>query len=68
VKRVAQKAEHLTSEEAEALRELARPSLTSRTISEKVLKRLIKLGYAVDKSTGPEVTLLGKSHLLPPQR
>jgi hypothetical protein len=37
-------------------------------ISEEVLNRLIKLGYAVNTSTGPEATPLGKAYLLPPQK
>jgi hypothetical protein len=58
--RVAPSPQHLNSEETEALRELARPSLTPSMISEEVLNRLIKLGYAVNTSTGPEATPLGK--------
>jgi hypothetical protein len=65
---MAQSLRELTREETEALRELARPGLTKRMISEKVLKRLIKTGYAEQTPSGPVATPKGKIYLLPPQR
>lgn len=65
---MAQAEKDLSAEELDVLRDLARPGLLKKAIPERVLKRLVALGYAEEKLGGPVATPKGKIYLLPPQR
>ena len=60
--------ENLTLREEAALREIARPGLLTKAISEEVRDRLIELGYIEQKPGGLVATPKGNFYLLPRQK
>ena len=60
--------ENLTLREEAALREIARPGLLTKAISEEVRDRLIELGYIEQKLGGLVATPKGNFYLLPLQK